>query len=66
MDKTIKELSNNEIKCVKCGSDKFKLFRPIPEQIALSCIKCDYPHLLNTDMLEEKPVITFWTEKELD
>jgi len=40
---------DNEIKCVECGSDEFKLMRTIPEQILAECIKCGRPHLIGGD-----------------
>jgi hypothetical protein len=37
---------DNEIKCLDCGSDEFKLMRTIPEQILTEYSKCGRPHLL--------------------
>ncbi len=69
MDSNIKELTSKlseaEIKCEKCGSTKFELMRTIPEQVVLICAECDSSTLLNADDLDGKPVITFWTEKDL-
>ncbi len=69
MDSDIKELTSKlseaEIKCEQCGSTKFELMRTIPEQVALFCVECDSSSLLNADDLDGKPVITFWTEKDL-
>ncbi|MBN2336133.1 hypothetical protein JXL21_11285 [Candidatus Bathyarchaeota archaeon] len=50
--------ADKEIKCVKCGSDEFKLMRTIPQQILAECLKCGHPHLL-----EGNPIF-FWSPEE--
>lgn len=42
-------ISNNEIKCLDCGSDEFRLMRTIPQQILAECLKCGRPHTLEGD-----------------
>ena len=59
------KLSVAEIKCEKCGSNKFELMRTIPEQVVLSCAECDSSSMLNADDLDGTPVLTFMTEKDL-
>jgi len=51
----------NEIKCIDCGSNGFKLTRMLENQILLECLKCGHPHLLDSEA-----DIEFWTEKKPD
>lgn len=60
----VREHSNKEVICVKCGSSDFNAMRTTPEQIALFCMNCSHSHLLDADMLNGNAVITFWTEIE--
>lgn len=59
----IREWSQAETLCVNCGSNAFQLTRTTSNQIMLVCLECGHPHLLNADRLDERAVITFWTEK---
>ena len=55
---------NDDIKCLTCGSDEFRLTRTIPMQILLECLKCGRPHLLEGGSVDGEPCIVFWDPSE--
>jgi uncharacterized Zn finger protein len=62
-----KKMSTNvdeEILCLSCGSDEFKILRTIPSQILLKCLKCGNSHILEIVNVDGNPVLILWETLE--
>lgn len=62
-DSIVQEHTSNETRCLKCGNTVFKVERTSPEQVLLTCSKCDEPHLIDAQLDENRAVLTFWSPK---
>lgn len=49
--------TNEEVACLKCGGNEFKLTRTAKGQILAECSKCGYPHLM-------EGVSIFWNPED--
>jgi hypothetical protein len=69
---------DEDIECLTCGSDEFKVTRTVPTQIVLErmraraqivleCLKCERPHILEGGIIGGQPVLLYWDpSKRLD